>query len=196
MVRTWQPPFPNRVPSKRMGHTAIHSSWMAVYFCYMARAWIDLKMLDKKELNLAVEISRKSYQLLLWLKRTAHDEFVSGTKHNAGVSVEDAAYYWLDEHYDLIPDEAKPDRDYLIESACYFATYLRTSFRFTSWLGKTQPASYKGCWCHFCSCLGAARRYELQTQKLSKDDKAKAYELIVERVIQLANEHGLSLSEI
>ena len=89
------------------------------------------------------------------------------------------------------PSHARPDRRHLREFANFFGTYVATSFDVIEQPG-TRRHSHCGCYCLYCSRIVNAPH--LQPKKLSKRDKRRAVDLMVDRVNSLALEQGLALN--
>ncbi len=83
------------------------------------------------EIERAVDLQRRGYQLLLWLEKAFADGFISPEAAGHYGSSESAAFGWLDKHYHNIPDRARPAREDLRAFSAYFSTYLDNSFDLT-----------------------------------------------------------------
>jgi hypothetical protein len=139
----------------------------------------------------AVEVQRRSYQLLMWLGRAIDSGIITFTRTHSDADAADNAYEWIQEHYDLLPEEFRPPRDRLRPFSNYFGSYVTTSFDLTDRPG-TRPESNCGCFCELCSHLVNASH--LRPKKLGKRDKDGARQERVSRVILLAQEEGIPLS--
>jgi hypothetical protein len=115
--------------------------------------------------------------------------FIPATRAHQYTNASDAALDWIDEHYLNFPPATRPDRRYLREFANFFATYLTSSFDVIPQPG-TRLVSRCGCYCSLCARLVNAPH--LQTKKLSKRDKDRAVDLMVDRVRALAREAGIA----
>lgn len=148
-------------------------------------------MLAVDDLTLAIDIHSRSYKLLHWVTEAVERGFISGKHAEEYSGIAAVALEWVEQHYLSFPPEMRPDRRHLTEFANYFSTYITTSFNIIDQPGM-QLQSYCGCCCPMCSHLANAPH--LKTKKLSKRDKNRAVNLMVDRVNELALEEGIKLS--
>lgn len=147
-------------------------------------------MLSADRLTLAIDIQSRSYRLLRWVAEGVEKGFIAATRAHEYADVSDAAFDWIDEHYLNLPSQMRPERRHLREFANFFGTYVTSSFDFIEQPG-TRLYSHCGCYCPLCTRLVNAPH--LQPKKLSKRDKRRATDLMVDRVRALALEEGLAL---
>jgi len=147
-------------------------------------------MLSADRLTLAIDIQSRSYRLLRWVAEGVEKGFIPATRAHEYADVSDAAFDWIDEHYHNIPSQFRPERPHLREFANFFGTYVTSSFDFLEQPG-TRLHSPCGCYCGFCAYLVNAPH--LQPKKLSKRNKRRAIDLMIDRVTALALEEDLSL---
>lgn len=149
-------------------------------------------MLQIDRITNAIEIQQTSYKLLMWLGREIGNGVINFTNSHSGSSASDNSYSWIQEHYDLLPQELRPPRDRMRAFSNYFGSYITTSFDLIESPG-TRLESSCGCYCEFCTHL--ARASHLRAKKLGKRAKALAGEQRVSRVMRLANEEGMQISD-
>src|SRR5262249_2817330 len=88
-------------------------------------------MLERSRLEEALDLLRRSYQLLLWLGEAVPRGFVSFDTAHAYASSADSARAWIEEHYQNLPTIGKPaelTEPSVSRFANVFASYLETSF--------------------------------------------------------------------
>src|ERR671932_423381 len=147
-------------------------------------------MLDPAELEEAVDLQQRSYELLLWVSRAIDRGFIAADKAHEYSSGRASAYDWLERHYFSLPASCRPaaqSGEELERYANVFASYLLTSFEIER-TPRYRLESSHGCYCDFCSRLVAAPR--LRTKHVSAADKRRAQELKNAYVATLAREHG------
>lgn len=147
-------------------------------------------MLPVDDLTLAIDIHSRSYKLLRWVSDAVERGFISGIRAHEYADVADVALDWVEQHYLNFPIEMRPNHRHLSQFANYFSTYVLTSFDIIEQPGM-QLESSCGCYCPMCSHLVNAPH--LKTKKLSKRDKKRAIDLMVDRVNALALEEGIQL---
>lgn len=148
-------------------------------------------MLNRDELQQAVDLHRRSDNLLQWLSRAitkgvlrfdrAH-EYVEEAKVAKGI----------ERHYLNLPDSCRPSLDQLEPFARFFATYLNISFELVA-EPRDHLISSCGCYCPMCSYFVSAPH--LRVRKLSKRDKARARKIKIVAVQQLGRDLGVHLDE-
>ncbi len=149
-------------------------------------------MLDEQRLTLAVDLHAKSYGLLGWLSAAVETGLIRLEKAHEFMDLHDVAHDWLTVHYLNIPPAHRPAKEHLETFARFFSTYLTTSFDLVK-NPKSQIKMWCGCFCPWCSYVAAAPH--LQVKKLSKKDKERAERLKVQSLMQLALDHGVTLTE-
>ena len=149
-------------------------------------------MLPRDQIQGAVEIQQKSYKLLRWIADAIDRGFITFSRAHEYSSAADAAYDWIQEHYRNLPNEARPTSDYLREFSNYFGSYVTTSFDLVEKPG-VRLESRCGCFCELCAHLASASH--LKPKKPGKRDKEKAREKRISRVMMLANEEKLPITQ-
>ena len=147
-------------------------------------------MLPADRLKLAISIHGKCYKLLRWVSDAIQRGFIPLNRAHEYTNMADASYAWFVEHYDNLPSELRPQREYLREFANYFSTYLATSFDLIENPGD-RLISPCGCYCQYCSYLSQAPH--LQAKKVLKKDKNRAVLLMEHRLQALAREAEVTL---
>ena len=147
-------------------------------------------MLSADRLTLAIDIQSRSYQLLRWVADGIEKGFIAATRAHEYADVPDAALDWINQHYLNLPPQLRPERRHLSEFANFFGTYVTSSFDLIEQPGM-RLHSPCGCYCPLCAHLVNAPH--LQPKKLTKRDKHRATNLMVDRVTALALEEGTSL---
>jgi hypothetical protein len=149
-------------------------------------------MLSSDRLTLALDIHAKSYQLLQWVADAVRRGFIPATRAHEYANARESALAWMEEHYWNLPTKMRPERQHLRDFANFFATYLTSSFDIVEQPG-TRLESSCGCYCELCARLVNASH--LRTKQLTKRDKDRANQLMVNRVAALAGEEGITISE-
>ena len=134
-------------------------------------------MLPPKELRHAVELQQKSYQLLKWVENAIRGGFIDFQSAHDFTHLEQAAFAWMAERYDNLPDAAKPARPHLEDYAAFFSTYLENSFTLNENPGKHLYSPDAHCFCPMCSWLVDAPN--LVTKKITNTDRKRAFRLKV-----------------
>jgi hypothetical protein len=147
-------------------------------------------MLPQDDLTLAIDIQSRSYKLLRWVAEAIEKGFVPVKRAHEYANVSDSALDWIDEHYLNFPPETRPDRRYIRNFANFFSTYVMSSFDIIEKPG-TRLHSTCGCYCSWCAHIINASH--LQPMKLTKRDKTRAVDLMIDRVSTLAFEEGVHL---
>src|SRR6059058_3892328 len=80
------------------------------------------QMLPRDQIADAVEIQHRSYQLLMWLGRAIDSGVITFTRAHSDADAANNAYEWIQEHYDLLPEEFRPPRDRLRPFSNYFGS--------------------------------------------------------------------------
>jgi hypothetical protein len=147
-------------------------------------------MLPRDKIECAVEIQQRSYRLLLWLGGALDRGWITFTRAHDSENAADAAYDWINEHYDRLPEASRPPRNRLREFSNFFGSYATTSFDLIEKPG-TRLESRCGCYCSLCVHLVNASH--LRPKKPGNRDKEAAREKRVSRLITLAAEEGLRI---
>lgn len=149
-------------------------------------------MLHREEIINAVEIQKRSYRLLRWLSDAIDQGFVSLGRAHEFASIGDVTFDWISEHYENLPVNSRPDPDQLRPFSNYFGSYVTSSFDLVEKPGQRLVSSC-GCPCPFCSHL--ENLSHLRVKNLSKRDKKRAREKCEDRILQLAAEENLEITE-
>ena len=149
-------------------------------------------MLDRDEIIEAVNLQRRSYNLLRWLSAAISKRVIRFNRAHEYMQEAEAAEDWIKGHYLNLPPDCRPDADRLAEFARFFATYLTTSFDLVK-----QPDAHLtspcGCWCRVCAYLTSASH--LKAKKLSRRDKERARKIKAIVLQQLAVQHNTRLGQ-
>lgn len=146
-------------------------------------------MLSADHLTLAIDLHSKSYKLLRWLADGLEKGIIPPPCQHNHAQVSDPVFEWLNQDYESFPSEIRPDRRYIREFADFFGTYLTSSFDIIESPGAHWRSQ---CSCHCRMCTLIANAPLLKTKKLTKRDKMRAFELMVDRVAALASEEGIA----
>lgn len=150
-------------------------------------------MFDRTQIALAIDLQRRSYQLLRWVANAIDKQFISfDTAHNYATFPE-AAAGWIAEHYHNLPQDARPRQEHIEPFSRIFASYLEVSFDLIEDPGKQLYSPGAHCFCPLCSWLTAAPR--LQTKKLNPADKKRAKKLAADYLRQLALENQCKIND-
>jgi hypothetical protein len=150
-------------------------------------------MLPRDDIASAVEIQKRSYKLLCWIADAIDRGVITFSRVHGDMSAADAAFDWIEEHYQNLPESARPQPDQLRSFSNYFGSYVTTSFDLTRDPGKRLESSC-GCYCELCSQLVDVSH--LQPKKPSKRDKERAINECVSRIELLAKEEGLQIWDL
>lgn len=129
-------------------------------------------MLEQKEIERAVELQARGYQLILWLEKALNQGFIAPEAAHVYGSMEESAYGWLEKHYDNIPSAARPAREDLPAFSRLFSTYLTNTFDLEANPGKRLYSFEAHCFCHLCSWM--VRVPHLRPKKVGAPDKKVA----------------------
>lgn len=144
-------------------------------------------MLKPDELVQAVDLHRRSYNLLLWLRTAISKGVIQSTRAHEYMDEAEAAEDWIEGHYLNLPPNCRPEREQLKPFSRFFATYLTTSFELID-----QPVqrmeSKCGCRCPICAYLTGP--HHLKTKKLFRRDKERARKIKIAALQQLSREHN------
>lgn len=79
-------------------------------------------MLARPEIERAVELQARGYQLLRWLEKALDQGFIVPEAAHAYATMAESAYAWIERHYTHLPSAARPDREDLLPfSKLFFA---------------------------------------------------------------------------
>lgn len=147
-------------------------------------------MLNRDELSQAIELQRRSYNLLLWLSTAISRNVIRFDRAHEYMDEADVAEAWIAGHYENLPPDCRPKRDQLKPFSRFFATYLTTSFELIKRPGQHLTSSC-GCYCHICTYMVGASH--LKTKKLVARDKERARQKKIAALQQLSMEHKIQL---
>jgi hypothetical protein len=85
-------------------------------------------VLVRHEIERAVELQAKGYQLLRWLEKALADGFIAPEAAHSYATLEESAYAWIERHYMNLPSSARPAREDLRPFSNLFSTYLSNTF--------------------------------------------------------------------
>ncbi len=140
-------------------------------------------MLNREEVDRAVKLHRKSYNLLRWLTTAVTKGVIRFDRAHDYLDEADAAKDWIERHFLNLPPDCRPENEDLEPFARFFATYLTTSFDLIKEPGE-QRYNDCGCSCPMCSYLVGASH--LQPKKVYRRDKARARKMKITALQQLA----------
>jgi hypothetical protein len=143
-------------------------------------------MFDDTRLREALQLQRKSYQLLRWANKAVREGRLKVAELHGNMSTSQAAHSWIERNRSSLPPEARPEPGQIDQFAHLFASYLITSFQVTR-----QRWVSDGCACSFCSYLIAVPH--LQAKTPSRLDREVARKLKVIALEKLALNAGLPL---
>ncbi len=149
-------------------------------------------MLERAELERAIDIQSRSYMLLRWLSGAVSKGFIAANRAHEFADVSDSAFAWIEDHLQNFPTDARPEsKSDLRAFANFFSTYVMTSFDIVEEPGvrKTSPC---GCYCPWCTTISKAPH--LKRKKLARRDRHRAESLMVDRLVELAVESDRDLS--
>jgi hypothetical protein len=150
-------------------------------------------MLIRDEVENAVRLQACGYQLLKWLEKALSDGFITPEAAGTYATSEDAAYSWLDKHYLNLPDNARPERSDLRAFGNFFSTYLDCTFVLDAKPGKRLYSPDAHCFCPICSWM--VQKPHLRPKKVGAGDKKVAERMKRTFLLQLAEAHGISVTE-
>jgi hypothetical protein len=140
-------------------------------------------MLNREEVHRAVDLHRRSYNLLRWLTTAVSKGVIRFDRAHDYLDEGEAAKEWIERHYLNLPPDCRPETEDLQPFAKFFATYLTTSFDLVK-QPKQRLYSECGCGCPMCSYLVAAPH--LQPKKVYRRDKARARKMKIDALRELA----------
>lgn len=149
-------------------------------------------MLKPDELTLAVDLQRRSYNLLLWLSTAISKGVIQVNRAHDYMNEAEAAQDWIEGHYLNLPPNCRPEREQLKPFSRFFASYLTTSFELVD-----QPIhrleSKCGCCCPICAYFTGP--HHIKTKKLFRRDKERARRIKIAALLQLSREHNKHLTQ-
>lgn len=149
-------------------------------------------MLTQDQLALAIEVHQRAYSLLNWLNNAIREGFIPITRAHEYGSAGESARSWIGHHYENLPFDSRPEREWLPEFANYFGSYLETSFEFAEHPSPVWTSNC-GCFCPMCRRLMDTRH--LRTRTIRPEDKKRAVKLRLRRTQALALRLGIELPD-
>jgi hypothetical protein len=149
-------------------------------------------MFSHDEIDRAVDLQRRSYNLLRWLSTAISKGIIQFDRAHDYLDAAAAAQEWIESHLLNLPPNCRPASDQLEPFARFFATYLTTSFELVEKPGE-RVTTYCSCYCPMCTYLVAAPH--LRARKVLRRDKERAQRLKVATLQQVAREHNVSLDQ-
>jgi hypothetical protein len=107
-------------------------------------------MLNRDEVVQAIDLHRRSYNLLRWLSTAISKGFIRFDRAHAYMDESEAAAEWIERHYLNLPPSCRPEHEQLKPFAQFFAAYLTTSFDLVKQPGG-QVITSCGCYCPICT---------------------------------------------
>jgi hypothetical protein len=152
-------------------------------------------MLPPDELRFAIDIHSRSYKVLRWLGRAIDLGEIPIPRVISSRHVDDvtaATMDWIEPFHMSFPQEMRPSPDKLREFAAFFGTYLTSSFDLINHPGVVLRSEFGGtCFCPICARLVAGSH--LKAKKLTSSDKRRSILLTLDRLVELAHEHDLTI---
>lgn len=149
-------------------------------------------MFDRAAIERAVDLQRRSYELLKWMGEAVRRGFIRFDSAHACATLPEAAQVWIERHYRDLPRAAQPAPDDLGPFSNLFATYLESSFDLLRDPGKQLYSPDNHCFCPWCSWMVDAPN--LRTKKLTNRDRKRARKLEASFLRATAIEMEVALS--
>lgn len=143
-----------------------------------------MPLLDADQLALAVELQRRSYNLLRWMADGVTRGFIRFDTAHDYVTLPEAAQRWILKHYNDIPPRARPAQEDLERFSLLFTTYLQNSFNLVRDPGKQLYSPDAHCFCSMCSWLVDAP--QLKAKKPTAKDRRRAIKKMHDAVASAA----------
>lgn len=150
-------------------------------------------MFADDKLSRAIDLQKRSYELLRWVASAVKKGFVSFNAAHSYSSASSAAEDWIQRHYQNIPENARPTHSDLKDFSGLFSTYLENSFELISSPGKHLYSPDAHCFCQICSWLVDAPN--LKTKTPNPKDKKRAQKMMIDVINRIATENDVRLSE-
>ena len=142
-------------------------------------------MLNRDDVYIAVDLHRRSYNLLRWLSTAVSKGVIRFDRAHDYLDEAEAAKEWIEGHYLNLPPDCRPASDQLGAFAKFFATYLTTSFELVK-VPVARLISSCGCSCPMCTYFVSAPH--LRPKKVQRRDKARARTIKIYAIQRLAHE--------
>jgi hypothetical protein len=143
-------------------------------------------MLVRHEVERAVGLQAKGYQLLRWLEKALDKGLITPEAAHAHATLEESAYAWIDRHYLNLPSAAQPAREDLLSFSKLFSTYLLNTFDLESNPGFRLSSPDAHCFCPYCTWM--VRVPHLRPKKIGVADKKRAERMERGFILALAAE--------
>jgi hypothetical protein len=150
-------------------------------------------MFDKVEISRAVDLQKRSYELLKWVAAAIKRGFISFSAAHSYSTLPSAAEFWIQRHYHNIPETARPPLEDLGDFCGLFSTYLENSFELVSSPGERLYSPGNHCFCPWCSWMTDAPN--LKTKSPTQKDKQRARKMMLEVIKRIAAENNMQLAE-
>ena len=150
-------------------------------------------MFSRDEVLRAVDLQRRSYELLRWVASAISKGFISFNAAHSYTSVSSSAEAWIQRHYHNIPEGARPPHADLKDFSGLFVTYLENTFDLARNPGKRLYSPGGHCFCPMCSWLADAPH--LKTKTPTTRDKNRARKMMLDVINCIALENSLRLSD-
>lgn len=150
-------------------------------------------MFDRDEISRAVNLQKRSYELLKWVASAIKSGFISFNAAHAYSSMPAVAEAWIERHYHNIPEKARPPLEEIKDFSGLFSTYLENSFELVSHPGERLYSPGNHCFCPWCSWMVDAPN--LKTKSPTTKDKKRAGKMMLDVIKRIAAERNVRLSE-
>ena len=150
-------------------------------------------MFSRDEVSRAVDLQRRSYQLLRWVASAIDKGFISFNAAHSYTTVSSAAEAWIQEHHHNLPENARPPQGDLKDFSGLFVTYLENSFDLARDPGKRLYTPSGHCFCPMCSWLADAPH--LKAKSPTARDKNRAQKMMIDVINCIALENSVRISE-
>ena len=149
-------------------------------------------MLNREEVQTAVELQRQSYNLLRWLSTAISKGVIRFDRAHDYLDEAGAARDWIARHYLNLPPDCRPASEQLEPFSQFFATYLITSFELVK---DPKPQTYSACGCDCPMCAYMVGASYLRAKKVYRRDKVRARRMKISALKQLAFERNTRLDQ-
>lgn len=149
-------------------------------------------MLDRSEIEEAIELQTKGYELLRWLEKAFNDGFIAPEAVHSYGTLEESARAWITRHRTNLPESARPSVEQLGPFSRFFSTYLDSTFDLDANPGQQLYSPEAHCFCPLCSWM--VKVPHLKPKKVYRSDKRRAEDMKRSFVVALAAELDRTLS--
>lgn len=133
---------------------------------------LSTSMLAREDLERAVDLQARGYQLLRWLEKAMDSGLVAADVVHVHASMEASARAWVTRHYAHLPEEARPAREDLPSFSKLFSSYLSNTFDLDGDPGERLYSPGAHCFCPMCSWM--VKVPHLRPKKPGPADKKRA----------------------